>query len=309
MKDSDYSLDPWRSLIPIVVQIIFGLTLVGLSFWLFNNLKLNLNRANLSLGFDFLSSQSTISIREAPFRFSSTDSYFLAILAGLVNSLKVAGFSILLATILGTTIGLAQLSSNWLVKQLARVYVETLRNIPLILQLFFCYSVFFLTIPNGESFSVGSLFKISIEGIDLLGLHLSAEFTALVLGLSLFAAAFIAEVWRGAILSVAKTQWQAAQAIGLANWQITLWVIVPQALRVVIPPLTNQYLNILKNSSLAIAIGYEDLMAIASKSLNQTGKSVEIICMTMAIYLILCLAIAFMMNWLNERLRIGVQRN
>lgn len=287
-------------------QAVFLITLSGIGFWLFQNLKLNLGRANLSLGFDFLFSQSSQVVREAPFAVTPQDSYLTLIWVGILNSLKVATFSIVLSTLLGSLIGTAQLSTNWLLRQIARIYIETLRNIPLILQLFFWYSVIFLTIPRGKVISLTNLenlISVSIEGINLLGLNFSAEFSALVVGLSLFASAFIAEVLRGAILSVPIAQSQAAKSLGLSGWQTTFWIIMPQALAVVIPPLTNQYVNILKNSSLAIAIGYEDLMAISSTALNQTGKAVEIIFLTMGIYLVLCLAIATFMNWLNARLQ------
>jgi general L-amino acid transport system permease protein len=286
-----------------LLQAIFLLTFTGIGIWLFQNLKLNLSRANLSLGFDFLFSQSSQVVRESPFAVTPQDSYLTLIGVGLLNSLKVATFSTVLATIFGIAIGTAKLSSNWLLQQMSRIYVEVLRNIPLILQLFFWYSATFLTIPRDSVINLGMI-SISIEGIDLLGLQFSAEFSALVIGLSLFASAFIAEVWRGAILSVPIAQWQAAKSTGMTGWQTTVWIIMPQALAVVIPPLTNQYVNILKNSSLAIAIGYEDLMAISSTALNQTGKAVEIIFLTMGIYLVLCLAIATSMNRLNKRWQI-----
>jgi general L-amino acid transport system permease protein len=286
-----------------LIQAAFLLIFTGIGLWLFQNLQLNLTRANLSLGFDFLFSQSSQVVRESPFAVTPQDSYLTLIGVGLLNSLKVATFSTVIATILGIAIATAQLSANWLLQQISRTYVEILRNIPLILQLFFWYSTIFLAIPRDSVINLGMV-SVSIEGIDFFGLHFSAEFSALAIGLSLFASAFIAEVWRGAILSVPIAQSQAAKSTGMTGWQTTVWIIMPQALAVVIPPLTNQYVNILKNSSLAIAVGYEDLMAISSTALNQTGKATGIIFLTMGIYLVLCLAIATSMNWLNKRWQI-----
>lgn len=279
--------------------LVLGLLL--LLAWLGGNLRENLTRTNLDLGFDFLFSQSGQVVRDAPFALVPTDAYIWVIGAGIINSLKVSVLSIGVSTVLGMLIAWTRLSGSWLLRRLATVYVECLRNLPLLLQLLFWYGVIFLSLPQGKVYEWGGL-QLSIQGVGGRGWFWSAEFCALGVGLSLYGAALIGEVWRGAILAIPVGQWWAARAMGLSGWQVMLWVIFPQTLLRVIPPLINQYVNVLKNSSLAIAIGYEDLMALSSVALNQTGRAVEVMGLTMGIYLCLCLAIAAIMNYLNFRL-------
>ncbi|MDX1976559.1 MAG: ABC transporter permease subunit [Pseudanabaenaceae cyanobacterium bins.68] len=289
----------WRSW---GLQVGVAIALILLLGWGGHNLGQNLRRANLSLDFGFLGSQSGQVVRDAAFPVKPTDPYAWVIGAGVVNSLKVAGLSMAVGTGLGVVIALTQLSPSWWLRRLAQIYVEALRNLPLLLQLLFWYGVIFLSLPRDQVYEWAGL-QLSIQGLAGAGWQWSAEFCTLVLGLSLYGGALMGEVWRGAILAIPPGQWWAAKAAGLAGWQVMVWVILPQAILRVIPPLINQYVNILKNSSLAIAIGYEDLMALSSTALNQTGRAVEIMSLTMGIYLGLCLAIATSMNYLNSSLR------
>ena len=362
------------------------LLLALLVLWLGSNLVLNLQRLRLPFSFRFLTTQAGFDIGETPLPYSPTDTYLGALGVGLINSLRVMMTGIVLATIVGITIGLARLSSNWLVRQLALIYVETLRNLPLLLQLLFWYLAVFFQLPKFEqqlqlpgptylsnqgivlpwfqgtqatsiwvmvmgvagaialtlwryqvkrqvdqglgqsplllpaiTLVVGSslawgitqavpfgwnppqiINQIQVQG----GLQLSAEFSALLLGLTLYTAAFIAEIVRAGITSVAQGQSEAARALGLKPGMTMRFVIFPQALRVMVPPLTSQYLNLAKNSSLAIAIGYPDLYAVASTTFNQTGRTVEIFLLLMVTYLSISLTLSLVMNLYNRSIQI-----
>lgn len=277
-----------------------GVAGVGLLlYFLGQNLAFNLRQLGLEPGFDFLQYQAGFGIGETLIPYRPTQSYWRALLVGFVNSLRVIGAGLVLATLLGLVAGVARLSTNWLLRQMALVYVELLRNMPLLLQLLFWYFGIFLSAPvAGHSF-LG--FSLSNQGIGFPGnLHLSPEFSALWLGLSVYTGTFIAEIIRGGIQSVPKGQSEAAQSLGL-NSQQTLWLVVlPQALRSIVPPLGNQYLNLTKNSSLAIAVGYPDLYAVASTTYNQTGRALEVMILLMATYLSLSLIISLGMNVFNR---------
>jgi general L-amino acid transport system permease protein len=203
-------------------------------------------------------------------------------------------------------VGVARLSDNWLVRQLALVYVETLRNTPLLLQLFFWYFALFLSLPKTENqISLLGFININNRGVTLpFGIQFSPELSTLILGLTLYSGAFIAEIVRAGILSVPKGQWEAARAIGLKPGLVLRLVIFPQALRLIIPPLTSQYLNIAKNSSLAIAIGYPDIYLVASTTFNQTGRAVEVMLLIMVTYLTISLTVSLVMNLLNRSVRL-----
>jgi general L-amino acid transport system permease protein len=276
--------------------------LFALLIW--RNLTRNLAQLGIRLGFGFLNSQAGFAIAESAIPYEPQDTYLRALTVGLLNALRVIVAGTVLATFVGVTVGIARLSSNWLVRQLALIYVEVLRNTPLLLQLFFWYFAVFLSFPpQTQPISVGGIVLLSNRGINLPGnVQLSPEFSALLLGLTLYTGAFIAEVVRGGIQAVPKGQWEAARAMGLKPALIMRLVIFPQALRVMIPPLTSQYLNLAKNSSLAIAIGYPDLYATASTTFNQTGRAVEVMMLLMATYLLISLMIALIMNWWNRYL-------
>jgi general L-amino acid transport system permease protein len=283
-----------------VVLIVF---LLGF-FWF--NLSRNLQQLGIRVGFGFLQSQAGFAIGETPIPYQSSDSYGRALLVGLVNSLLVILSGIGLATVIGITAGLARLSSNWLVRTLALIYVEALRNTPLLLQLFFWYFAVFLSLPKSDSpIRWFGLVNFSNTGIGLPGgLHLSPEFSALLLGLALYTGTFIAEIVRGGIQSVPKGQQEAAKALGLRPAQAMRLVIFPQALRAIVPPLGNQYLNLAKNSSLAIAVGYPDLYAVSSTIFNQTGRAVEIMILISITYLTISLTISFLLNLYNRSVQL-----
>jgi general L-amino acid transport system permease protein len=301
----------WRDkrFFPIAAQLIavFTVAIVVVILWI--NLTYNLQQLGIQFGFDFLGSQASFEIGETPILFQASDSYSRALLVGLINSLRVIVIGIFLATILGITIGIARLSDNWLVRQLALIYVEIFRNTPLLLQLFFWYFAVFLSLPKTEKqISLFGIANISNSGVTLpFGIQLSAELSTLIIGLTLYTAAFIAEIVRAGILSVPKGQWEAARALGFKPHLVMRLVIFPQALRLIIPPLTSQYLNLAKNSSLAIAIGYPDIYFVASTTFNQTGRAVEAMLLIMVTYLTISLTIALVMNFFNRNVQLRIR--
>jgi general L-amino acid transport system permease protein len=292
----------WR----VAAQLVFLLLVVAFAAVTWRNLSSNLQRLRITLDFNFLNSQASFNIRETPIAFQSTDTYARALVVGLLNTFKVMAIAIVLATVVGITVGVSRLSNNWLLRQIATVYVETLRNVPSLLQLLFWYSIFLsLPLPS-ESIELWGIASINKEGVTfpLLQAGFSSEFCALAIGLSLYTASFIAEIVRGGILAISKGQWEAARALGLKPGKILQLIVFPQAMRVIIPPLTSQYLNIAKNSSLAIAVGYEDVYAVSSTTFNQTGKPVQIVLLLMVTYLTISLIVSLVMNLLNLRFRI-----
>ncbi len=292
----------WR----IVGQAAVVLAVVGLAGLVFTNLTRNLRQLGLPFGFSFLNSQASFGIAEQAIAYTPADPYSRALLVGLLNSLKVMVSGVVLATGVGFTVGIARLSDNWLVRQLALVYVEIFRNTPLLLQLFFWYFAVFLGLPPAEqAIDWLGLVSFSQQGIRVVGgMTFSPEFSALLLGLTCYTAAFIAEIVRAGIQSVPRGQQEAAQALGLRPGQIMRLVIVPQALRVIVPPLTSQYLNLAKNTSLAIAVGYADVYFVASATFNQTGRAVEVMLLLMTMYLAISLLIAIAMNTYNRSIRL-----
>ncbi len=343
----------------------------------------NLARQGTASGFAFLSKTAGFDIVQHLIPYTEESSYGTAFVVALLNSLLVSALGIVLATLLGFALGVARLSRNLLVSKLALVYVETVRNIPLLLQLFFWYFVVLRALPSArESYQLGSLFFLNIRGLyvpapqltpefrlllglaaagavaglilwrilhrqemqtgrrlwgGLAGASLAAavlaaailslnqpliwdvpelsgfnfngglvllpELVALLLALSIYTAAFIAEIVRAGILAVPKGQTEAALALGLTRMQVLRLVVLPQAMRVILPPLTSQYLNLTKNSSLAAAIAYPDLVLVfAGTVLMQTGQAVEVIAMTMGVYLVISLVISLAMNRYNNHL-------
>ena len=344
----------------------------------------NLERAHIASGFGFWNTTAGFDISQALIQFDSqTSSYGRAFWVGLLNTLLVAGIGIVIATILGFIIGIARLSKNWLVAKVAAGYVETIRNLPLLLQLLFWYNAVLKALPefresfvipggiylnnrglfipqpifgNGFlwvviAFAVGIIASIAfyiwarkrqertgqqapvfsaglalVFGLPLAALALAGfplafvfpaagrfninggieilpEFAALLFGLSIYTAAFIAEVVRAGILAVSRGQTEAAYSLGLRARPTLRLIVVPQAMRVIIPPLTSQYLNLTKNSTLAVAIGYPDLVQVFTGTvLNQTGQAVEVVAITMAVYLTISLATSLLMNIYNSRI-------
>lgn len=361
----------------IVIQVaVFGLIAAGLTGAVMNTAQ-NLQNAGIASGFGFLAQKSGFDISQALIGYSRESTYLTAFWVGLINTLVVSVVAIVASTVLGFALGVARLSPNWLVSRLSAVWIDIVRNIPLLLQLFFWYIAILNPLPGprqalsladafflcnrgvimpapvwGEgSWAIGLAFGLAVVGVWVLsrwarrrqkttgdrfpvlwaslgllaglplvafvlsgfplafelpvmsgfnfkgGLTMMPEFIALALALTLYASAFIAENVRAGILSVRKGQREAALALGLKPGLTMRLVVIPQAMRVVIPPLTSQHLTTVKNSSLAVVIGYPDLISVfAGTSLNQTGQAVEIIAMTMLVYLTVSLAISLAMG-------------
>jgi general L-amino acid transport system permease protein len=288
------------------------------AWFLVSNTMANLEERRIASGFSFLQREAGFEIGESAFlRYSASDSYLRALIVGLTNTLAVAVIGIVLATILGTAMGLFRLSKNFLLRTLSAAYVEIIRNVPLLVQLFFWYAVITEGMPSarealsplpGVFLSNRGIFFPTFSGTPELqgfnfvgGAALTPEFAALLIGLTTYTAGFIAEIVRAGILAVDRGQSEAAHALGLSRARTTRLIILPQALRVIIPPMTSQYLNLTKNSSLAVAIGYPDLVSIANTTMNQTGQAIEGIAIIMAVYLTISLSISAFMNWYNAR--------
>jgi general L-amino acid transport system permease protein len=291
---------------------------VVLAGWILaSNTAQNMAQRGIQSGFDFLWGPAGFEIGESLFGFESTQSYARAFLTGLGNTLKVALIGIVLATMLGTLLGVGRFSRNLLVRVLAASYVEIFRNIPLLLQLFMWYLLLAKLLPSMDSPWIWGPLSLSKGGIAWgadwsdgaasagnEAWSLTPEFLALTLGLTLYTSAFIAEVVRAGLAAVPRGQTEAAYALGLSPAQTLRHVSLPQALRLIVPPLTNQYLNLTKNSSLAVAIGYPDVVSIANTAINQTGRAVECIALVMAVYLCTSLVTAVWMNLYNRRVAI-----
>ena len=291
---------------------------VAAAWFLIANTAANLEERRIASGFGFLAREAGFEIGESAFlRYGASDSYLRALAVGLGNTLSVAAIGIVLATGLGTGIGLSRLSGNALLRFLSVGYIEFIRNVPLLVQLFFWYAVITEALPHprealeplpGVYFSNRGVFFPTLSSAPVLqgfnfagGAAVSPEFAALLIGLVTYTAAFIAEIVRAGILAVDRGQSEAAFALGLSRGLTTRLVVLPQALRVIVPPMTSQYLNLTKNSSLAVAIGYPDLVSIANTTINQTGQAIEGIAIIMAVYLSISLSISAFMNWYNAR--------
>jgi general L-amino acid transport system permease protein len=365
----------------LVWQVLVVGLVLGVIAWLWRNTVHNLDTRHIASGFGFLFGEAGMPIADALIPYRPGDTYLRALAAGVLNTLRVALIGILLATILGTLIGIARLSKNWLLAKLAAVYVETLRDLPLLLQLLAWYAllqglpaarqalspvggvflsnrglvvptlarqgahvwvllalilgiaatwlyrsaararqmrdgqprrvwpallVLILALPLGVGALAGASWRVDwpeLRGFNFAGgAVLSPEYVALLLALTTYTAAFIAEIVRAGILSVSRGQWEASQALGLRRGLALRLVVLPQALRVIVPPMTSQYLNLTKNSSIAVAIGYQDIVSIANTTLNQTGQAIEGIALIMAVFLAISLGISFAMNWYNARI-------
>jgi len=306
----------WQALAIAVVVVIVG----AVAFQTVTNLRAR----GIASGFDFLGRAAGFEIARGPIEFSSRDTYARALLVGLVNTLRVSLLGIGLATMLGVALGVARLSNVWVVSAIARAYVEVIRNTPLLLQLLFWYSLA-QALPGPRDalnplpgvflcfrglFFPGPIWQadypwIAIDRPVLAGFgfqggaSVSPEFAALLVGVTTYTAAMIGEIVRGGVLAVDKGQSEAAAALGLSRARILRLVVLPQALRVIIPPTASQYLNVVKNSSLAVAIGYPDLLSITNTTLNQTGQAIEAITLAMAVYLLISLSLSLAMNGYN----------
>lgn len=377
---------------PRVRGLVYQVALVGaVAFLLWGaiaNAVANMRARNIPTSFDFWNNTAGFDINFTLIPYSATSTYGQAFWVGLLNTLLVAGIGIVFATIIGFIVGVARLSSNWIVAKLALVYVESIRNVPLLLQLLFWYNAILKPLPGprdsivvpgllGNPFAyinnrglilpdpkfgegiglvgyalllalaltiafaswagrvqratgarkpvwlVGALLILGLPALTFWaigspltleypvlrgfnfngGLRVLPELVALLLGLVIYTAAFIAEIVRAGIQSVSRGQTEAARALGLRAGPMLRLVIIPQAMRVITPPLTNQFLNLTKNSTLAVFIGYPDLVQIfAGTVLNQTGAAVQVIAITMTVYLVISLATSLLMGLYNRRL-------
>ena len=290
-----------------------------MAWFLVANAAANLEERRIASGFGFLGREAGFEIGQSFFlRYGAADSYLRALAVGLANTLTVSAIGVVLASGMGFAVGLFCLSKNILLKNLAAAYVEFLRNVPLLVQLFFWYALIAQSLPGprealnplpGVFLSNRGIFFPTLFSSPVLdgfnfsgGAAVTPEFAALLIGLVTYTAAFIAEIVRAGILAVPRGQHEAADALGLDDFQKTFRIVLPQALRAIVPPLTSQYLNLTKNSSLAVAIGYPDLVSIANTTINQTGQAIEGVAIIMAVYLAISLAISAFMNWTNARI-------
>ncbi|MFT7178668.1 MAG: general L-amino acid transport system permease protein [Oceanospirillaceae bacterium] len=369
----------------VIVQIIAAAIIISFFAYIINNAVVNLAAIGKDIDFGFLWQNASYDINQHLIEYSSTSSHFRAMIVGLINTLLVAVAGIVLATILGFMLGVMRLSNNWLTQKIAYVYIEYVRNVPLLLHILLLHGLIITALPrpkgsynfsdtfflNNRGFQMPSpefqslfwivgafvvagiafawwfsrhaqkvqdttgktypLALINIAAIILLplivyfvlgspiewdvpalkgfnfkgGMVIRPEFIALWLALSFYTAAFIGEIVRAGIVAISHGQTEAAQALGLSDSRTLKLVVIPQALRVIIPPLTSQYLNLAKNSSLALAIGYMDVVAtIGGISLNQTGREMECMLIVMGIYLSISLIISSGMNWYNNRMQL-----
>ena len=364
----------------ILYQVLVVGGVLALGWYLVHNTLANLAARGIATGLGFLGQEAGFDIGEGVIAYSAADTYARALVVGILNTLKVAVLGIAFASAIGLAVGIARLSRNWLVARLATFYVEAVRNVPLLLQLFVWYGIVTaLPVPR-QAIDVGFgvflsnrglklpvplwhdsywpavlVFALVVAGTFMLrrwavarlhrtghpfpwlsaglggmvglpllallvvgapvewsipelrgfnfqgGIDLSPEFAALLAGLSVYTAAFIAEIVRSGILAVPHGQTEASLSLGLSRAKTLRLVVLPQALRVIVPPLTSQYLNLLKNSSLAVAIGYPDLISVANTAINQTGQAVEGVALTMAVYLVVSLSLSLLMNWYNAK--------
>ena len=371
---------------PLFRAIVWQLVIVGIvaliAWYLISNTIANLDARHIATGFGFLRRTAGIPIGESLISYDPASStYGRALIIGVLNTLKVSVVGVVLATILGTLIGIGRLSTNWLVAKLTAFYVETVRDIPVLLQLLAWYTLLEALPAPRQALHFGHFMYLTNRGMKLAaldwqpahtaaalmflagvvgtilwgrhadrrqdatgirpatwpvaiallvglpvvvwaimgapfsiqfpalhgfnfqgGLTVSPEYFALLIGLVVYTASYIAEIVRSGILAVPKGQWEAAGALGLRNSEVMRQVILPQSLRVIIPPMTSQYLNLTKNSSLAVAIGFQDIVSIANTTLNQTGQAIEGIAVIMAVYLTISLSISLFMNWYNAHI-------
>jgi general L-amino acid transport system permease protein len=323
----------WRDLrvLRIAAQVAFVAVLVALLWGAKVAVERSMVRQNIRLDWGFFRQPAGFQLTALGWtidleglrvkRYGPEDSYAEAMIAGLVNTATVAAVGIVLATVLGLVVGIARLSGNWLVARLALAYVEVLRNTPLLVQLFFWYFGVFLQLPTGAAEDpplalFGGAVVLTNRGLAIGGtlterfgrqvvdggFQLTSEFTALVVGLAVYTSAFIGEIIRGGILAIPRGQMEAARSLGLSYARALRLVVLPQALRIIIPPLGNQFLNLTKNSSLAIGIGFADMLTAAMTVASQSFRALETFTFVTLAYLAMSLAISAVLNVIRARL-------
>lgn len=368
----------------IGVQVILALIIIAAAFTIVENTIINLTARNITTGFDFLRKTAGFDLIMSLIPYSSDSNYGRALVVGFLNTLLVAGLGIIFATLIGFIAGVMRLSRNWLVSRIATVYIEIVRNVPLLLQIYIWYDLVLTPLPGprqainlGDTFflsnrglnmpapiygdgawmgiagfivaliaafflrrwaairqaATGQIFPAGLVSIGLIiglpilffaaagwpvtldypklggfnfsgGATIIPGFMALLLALSVYTGSFIAENVRAGIQAVNHGQTEAARALGLSQTRIMRLVVIPQAMRVIIPPMASQYLNLTKNSTLAVAIAYPDLYAVGGTVNNQTGQAIEVVMIMMVVYLSLSLLTSAFMNWFNSRMKL-----
>lgn len=284
----------------ILIQLIVAIGIASLTSIFISNLSINLIRTGMGLNFKWLLQPSGFALSESLLPFKPSDSYAWALFIGWVNSLKVILSGLILATLFGLAAGISRISQNILLRNLSSLYVALIRQIPLLIQLMFWYFVVFLNISETPISFLGSMLVISNQAIKFLGIDLSVEFSSLLVGLSIFTGASIAEVIRGGLNSVSKGQWEAFRSLGISERIGIIRIVIPQALPAIIPGLTSQYMNLAKNSTLAIAVGYADVYAVSDTTITQTGRAIEGFLVLMVSFLLLNLIVTRAMESLNR---------
>lgn len=386
-KKSSRATPPfWRNrkVMPVISQIAFLMIVLTILYYFISNANTGLKQFGMSLGFGFLENNASFSISEALIEYTPTDSYGRAILVGILNTLRIAFFGIIFASMIGLTVGIARLSNNWLLSKIAWIYVEVFRNTPLLVQIFIWYFAVFLTLPKIEEavkvgpayfsnrgsaipwfegtggglvwgllFVIGVIvaiviyrllmkkqiengkrmyplvssflilglagviafvisgtgpFSITLPSIDgkvfIGGLRVSPEYLSILFALVIYTSTFIAEIVRAGIQGVEKGQIEASKALGFKESTSLRLVVFPQAIRIIIPPLTSQYLNLTKNSSLAVAVGYQEVVSIGNTIMNQSGRTIEMILVMITVYLIFSLTTSLIMNIFNNKFQL-----
>lgn len=387
MKTKKNSSVPiWRNkkVIPIVFQVLFVILIGSITSILFHNMQVGLARMNFEFGFEWLNFRAGFNINESLIEYSPSDSYMRAFLVGVMSTLRVSFFGIILATIVGVLVGIAKMSDNWLLSKVASVYIEIFRNTPLLLQIFILNYAIFLSLPHiNEGIGFGPVFlsnrgtvipwfhaneqstlwiillvsylvlsffvirkimRIEIEKgkeyhpflIGLVtflalffltytilregpatltipehtgqtvvgGLSLSTPFSSVLFALTIFTSTYIAEIVRGGIEAVPKGQKEATQALGFKPATAMRLVIFPQAIRIIIPPMTSQYLNLIKNSSLAMAVGFQEIVGVGNTVMNQSGRAIETVLIMIGCYLVFSLLTSLFMNFFNKKFQL-----
>jgi len=381
------SIPLWRDerVIQGIAQVVSAILVISFLVFFVSNVLQAARTRGLSLGYDFMKEAAGFPLAESVIPYDESRSFAYAFLVGILNTVKAALVGVVLATVLGTVTALARLSTNWLVSKIASVYVEIVRNIPLLVQLFIWYFAVFQNMPSVKesiqwpgpiylsqrgvympapvpTSTFGTFIAFVIVGIVLAvvlrvvlgryqlktgrttypvatavvvllalptigwfvaggspletnlpvmgkfnfagGMRITTEYAALLTGLVIYTGAFIAEVVRAGILAVNRGQFEAARAVGLSEMQVLRLVVFPQAMRVITPPLISQYLNLTKNSSLAVAVGYPDLFYVGRTMINQAGRAVPVFSMIMAVYLFTSLTTSILMNIYNRRIQL-----
>ncbi|MEZ2718568.1 amino acid ABC transporter permease [Niallia circulans] len=373
-----------RKVVPIISQIIFVLIVGIVIAFMVRNVISGLEQIGLVLGLDYLNLKASFPIAESIISYTPDDPYTRALLVGLLNTLKVSVFGIILATIIGVIVGVARLSNNWLVRKVSTVYVEVFRNTPLLVQIFIWNFAVFLPMPKiQDAISVGPFYfsnrgasipwftlqdntliwlvilifliavsiilfkkltKVSIEsgkstypfissvGLIVIGTiiiyiilgngplgfsvpvfngnsfeggtSLSIGFMSVLVALTIYTSTYISEIVRAGIIGVPKGQTEAAKALGFKSHTALRLIIFPQAIRIIIPPLTSQYLNLIKNSSLAMAVAYQDIVGIGNTIINQTGHTLETLLIVISVYLLFSLTTSLLMNIFNKKFQL-----